>query len=269
MTIRRLTPADLPACLELAVDRDWRAEERKWRLLLDAGEGYGLDDPAGGLAATVVLTRYGDGLAAIGMMLVARRREGRGLGRRLMEHLLAEAGDATVFLTATPLGRPLYEKLGFRAIGALTTYLGRFDGGAADVSRAARPADLEAILELDAAVYGADRSALLTRCLALAEQLRVVERDGELVAYGAASRNPTNVSLGPVIGGDERLLADLAARSDGVARIDLDHRHGPLLAWAGAHGLRAEDSVTLMVHGDRELPSERDRVTAPVMLALG
>ena len=65
-----------------------------------------------------MLTRYGGGLAAVGMMLVAAQREGRGLGRRLMTHLLDRAGDATVFLTATPLGRPLYEKLGFQRASA-------------------------------------------------------------------------------------------------------------------------------------------------------
>ena len=187
MTIRTLTLADLPACLALAADRDWQPEEHKWRLLLEGGEAFGIDDDdGGGLAGSVVLTRYGDALAAVGMMLVAARREGRGLGRRLMTHLLDRAGDATVFLTATPLGRPLYEKLGVPPIGTLTTYVGPLRRRARPASRARRsPADLEPILALDAAAYGADRSGLLRRYLALAEHVRVVERDGALVAYGA------------------------------------------------------------------------------------
>ena len=49
------------------------------------------------------------------MMLVASRYSGRGLGRRLLTHVLAEAADATVFLCATEYGRPLYEKLGYEA----------------------------------------------------------------------------------------------------------------------------------------------------------
>ena len=269
MEIRRLTQGDLDACLALATDRAWSAEPRKWRVLLDAGEGYGIDEPGGGLAGSVVLTRYGDRLAAVGMMLVAAHREGRGLGRRLMTHVLEQAGEATVFLTATPLGRPLYEKLGFRALGAMTTFVGPFAGEAAGVSRAAGPGDLPAILALDAAVYGADRSALLGRHLALAEQLRVVEDDGAVVAYAAALRNPANTSIGPVIGGDEGLLADVAAGIAGPVRLDLDHGHADLIAWAGRHGLAAGDSVTLMVHGDRALPGDRTRVIAPVMMAVG
>ena len=63
-----------------------------------------------------MLTRYGSDLAAIGMMLVADRHGRKGLGGRLLRHALAQAGDAVVYLTATAYGRPLYERLGFRAI---------------------------------------------------------------------------------------------------------------------------------------------------------
>src|SRR5215218_3662867 len=176
--ITRLVPADLDACLELAADRGWRPERRKWALLFDFGEVYGIRDPAGGLAGTVALTRYGPDLAIVSMMLVASRLDGRGLGRRLMTHALAQAGDATVFLYATPLGRPLYEKLGFRSISVVTTSVGRFaDPAAAGGTRPAEERDLDAILALDAAATGVDRSELLTRYFRLAEQLRVLERD--------------------------------------------------------------------------------------------
>ncbi len=99
--IRRLGPDDLTACLALSADREWPAEKRKWALLLDAAEGYGIDDPDDGLAGAVVLPRYGPGLASVGMMLVASRHGRQGLGHRLMAHVLGQAGRATVFLTAT------------------------------------------------------------------------------------------------------------------------------------------------------------------------
>ncbi len=70
---RRLTVDDLDLCTALAVDRDWPPEEEKWRFLLTAGEGYGLDAPDGGLAAAFVLARYGTVLAAVSMVLVAER----------------------------------------------------------------------------------------------------------------------------------------------------------------------------------------------------
>ena len=190
VTIRTLTLADLPACLALAADRDWQPEAHKWRLLIEGGEAFGIDDEdGGGLAGSVVLTRYGDALAAVGMMLVAARREGRGLGRRLMTHLLDRAGDATVFLTATPLGRPLYEKLAFRPIGTLTTHTGR-SPAARPASRAPRSRRTSpAILALDAA--GLRRrplrpAAALPRAGGARPRRRARRR---VAAYGAALRN--------------------------------------------------------------------------------
>jgi|SRR5450755_2507733 hypothetical protein len=59
--IRRLGLEDLKACLALSADREWAAEERKWALLLDAAESYGIDDPDGALTGAVVLARYGPG----------------------------------------------------------------------------------------------------------------------------------------------------------------------------------------------------------------
>ena len=72
-----------------------------------------------------------------------------------------------------------------------------------------------------------------------------------------------------MIGGDEGLIADLAAGVDGDIRLDLDHRFEGLRAFAARHGLTPGDSVTLMVRGAHGLPGDRARVTAPMMMAVG
>ena len=128
--IRRLAPDDLSRCVALSVDRGWSPERSKWSLLLAASEAFGVDAPDGrGLAGAVVLTRWGPDLASVGMMLVAARYGRRGLGRGLMEHVLAEAADATVTLFATDLGRPLYEKLGFLPVRRNVSFVGAFRPG--------------------------------------------------------------------------------------------------------------------------------------------
>ena len=83
-----------------------------------------------------------------------------------------------------------------------------------------------------------------------------------MAAYGAALRNAVTTSLGPVIGGDAGLLADLAAGHDRDVRLDLDHRFGDLIAFARGAGLQPRDSVTLMVRGAPSAarrPCARDR----------
>jgi GNAT superfamily N-acetyltransferase len=269
--IDRLTAERLDACLALAERRGWRAERRRWELLFAAGEVYGIEAGDGELAGCVSLARYGTGLAAVGMMLVAERFERRGLGRRLMEQVLAAAGDATVFLYATPFGRPLYERLGFRAVSAATTCIGPFTGAAAGATRRTTAADLDAILALDAAAFGADRAALLRAFFGFAH-VRVLG-DGTVHGYGAAAPHGGVTTVGPLVAPDaaaaRALIADLAGEVDGPTRLDVDHRHGELMAWAAAQGVAPGDVTTLMVHGDRALPGDRARVFLPVMLAVG
>ncbi|MGI5158504.1 GNAT family N-acetyltransferase [Microbispora sp. CA-102843] len=283
--VRRLGLGDVPHCLDLAQDRSWPREERKWRLLLENGEGFGIDAPdGGGLAGTVVLTRYGRTAAAVGMMLVASRYNGQGLGRRLMNHVLAEVGDATLFLCATEYGRPLYEKLGFETVGVVEAWVGRFDagdgphGGSSPQrkhSRLAEPGrDLAALCALDIEVFGADRSRLLARLFAFAEQVRVVERDGEITGYGAAWRSGDKLFVGPVVAEDDEtaraLVTDLAGGADVRIRIDLHHHHHQeLTSWIAGRGVAQASTTSFMVHGGRALPGDRSRLVASFMSALG
>ena len=270
--IRRLDIADLPDCLRLAENRGWQAEEHKWRMLFAAGHGYGIDDPAGGLAGVVVCTRYGPKLAAIGMMLVAAQHERRGIGAHLMRHALTHAEAATVWLTATEFGRPLYEKLGFRAIDECAQYIGELHGARPGRSRPVTTADLPGILAMDAEVFGADRAAVLHQLPAFGEAFRLVDGPDGLVGFGAAWRNVDTTVLGPVIAPDvdvaRALLTDLAAHVTGPVRLDLVHSRPSQLAWARAHGLRPASTTTVMIHGG-ELPGDRDRLFNPLMVAMG
>lgn len=171
--LRVLDRAEIPACVALAADRGWSPELRKWGLLFDVGTVYGVDDPDRGLAGMVTLIRYGRSLAAVGMMVVAQRHDGRGLGRRLMEHVLAEADDALVTLYATEHGRPMYEKLGLAVVERSSCFVGTWTGVAGDHgTRLMADRDRPAVAALDREVFGADRSRALDRLPAFADEVR-------------------------------------------------------------------------------------------------
>ena len=273
-SVEPLTIGDLHSCLALAQDRHWPAEERKWRFLFAVGTVYGARDSTGDVIGTTVLTRFGTGLAAVSMVLVATRHERQGLGRRLMERVLSEAHGAVVFLNATELGRPLYEKVGFAPVGTTHTHIGTFAPARGAVrSRPALPADLPAIESLDAAVMGADRGALVRSLPGFCAHLRVVEDGGEITGYAGAWRNVANAVVGPVIAasaGDARaLIADLARAVGGPVRVDLDERDTELRAWATKHGLAFRYSEPLMVLGGRPLPGDRSRWFSPLTQSIG
>ncbi|WP_059010020.1 GNAT family N-acetyltransferase [Streptomyces specialis] len=280
--VRRLTLADLPACLDLAADRGWPPEEHKWRLLLSAGQGYGLDAPpgdGGGLIASAVVTSYAGTCHCVSMVLGAARHAGRGLGRLLMRHVVAECAPATTFLTATDNGRPLYEQLGFKAVGAVTLLRGRFTGDVpgAGTDAAVRPAtaaDLPDVLALDRPVFGADRTGLLARLPSFADQFLVARApDGRLAGYAAAWPNLTTTVVGPVCADDtataQALIARLGSNAPLPLRFDADDRHPDLAAWLRANGLTGTSRFTLMVLNAPDIPGDFTRRFAPYSVALG
>lgn len=280
LPIRRLTLRDLTACADLSEDRGWPREEHKWGLLLAAGKGYGIDDPGGGLVTACVVTEYGPreqpDLAAIGMVLVAGRHARRGVGRRLMRHVVAAMGTTPLTLHATPSGRPLYEELGFKTVGRAEMLRGHFapTGGRPEVAtRAATAEDLPAMLRLDEEVFGADRTHIIARLPAFADLLRVAEENGRLIGYAAAWPNMDTHVVGPLIARDtetaKALITSLAAHTERPLRTDIDVRHEELLGWAKEHGLESVAFNAVMTYGITELPGEWSRRFAPVTVAAG
>ncbi|MFD9302717.1 GNAT family N-acetyltransferase [Streptomyces sp. NPDC060048] len=288
LPIRALTVDDLRHCADLSEDRGWPREEHKWGLLLTAGRGYGIDAPDGqGLAAACAVTRYGPPqadpeLAAIGMVLVADRYSRQGLGRRLMSHICDDVlKGVPLTLHATPYGRPLYEELGFETTGRAEMLRGVFRPdeapSTAPGSCSVRPAtaeDIPKILRLDAEVFGADRTHLITRLPAFTDRLFVAEdATGELTGYGAIWPNMQTHVVGPLVARDtvsaQALVTALAATTERPLRTDVDVRHEELLDWLKGRGLDSVAFNTVMTRDIPGLPGDWTRRWAPLTVAAG
>lgn len=289
LPIRALTMDDLRLCADLSEDRGWLREDHKWGLLLAAGSGYGVDAPDGvGLAAACVVTRYGGThaepeLAAIGMVLIADRYSRQGLGRRLMTYVCDDVlKGIPLTLHATPYGRPLYEELGFETTGRAEMLRGDFQAagtpGTYGTSRVrpARAEDLPRILRLDAEVFGSDRTHMITRLPAFADQLIVAEDrsgDGTLTGYAAAWPNMDTHVIGPLIARDtataQSLVTALAQGTDRPLRTDVDVRHEELLAWLKDRGLGSVAFNDVMTRDIPGLPGDWTRRWAPLTVAAG
>ncbi|MER5868483.1 GNAT family N-acetyltransferase [Streptomyces sp. NPDC002044] len=287
LPIRALAADDLRRCADLSEDRGWPREDHKWRLLLAAGTGYGVDAPDGqGLAAACVVTGYGHAngqpeLAAVGMVLVAGRYARQGLGRRLMKHVCDDVFKGVpLTLHATPLGRPLYEDLGFDTTGRAEMLRGTFrheDAPGPSSPPGVRPAraeDLSRILRLDAEVFGTDRTHMITRLPAFADRLVVAEdTDGTLSGYAAAWPNMETHVIGPLIARDtgtaRALVTALATGTDRPLRTDVDVRHQEFIGWLKERGLESVAFNAVMTRDIPGLPGDWTRRWAPLTVAAG
>jgi predicted N-acetyltransferase YhbS len=117
----------------------------------------------------------------IGNVAVEDDVRGQGLGRALSQtavDFVREAGAQTVLLTATKLGQPIYERLGFTDEGVSYGVWAR-DAElefARDRSATARPAGIDDVLRQDIAATGEDRRSYLAP---FADRARVAAGQGK------------------------------------------------------------------------------------------
>jgi ribosomal protein S18 acetylase RimI-like enzyme len=277
--VRALTLDDLPRCETLSRSIGWPWEAAKWRLLLSGGSGFAVDAPDGSLAGTVVLNRFADAAASIGMLGVAPHWQRQGRGRALMERALELAGSVPIFLYATEQGRRLYAKLGFRVAGGSFRLIGQRTGRPVlpDLGprrlRRMRTEDLEGVAALDAIAFGAPRPAHLEALLGLADEARVAEEGERLVGYGLAWSVGARRTVGPIVAPDAALamalLAQLTECEGKTLRIDIPTEFPELAAWARALGLRPDSPAPLMVRNAERAPGRREWLCALAMPGLG
>ena len=161
-----MTAGDVAGGHALSRASGWNQRAEDWTLLLGSNPGrfVAAVEPGGRIVGTAGAACYGRDLAWVCMVLVDAGARGQGTGTRLMEEVLARLADvAVVGLDATPLGRPVYAKLGFAEVSTFVRMGTGWDGTRAegDAARTVDGQDLDAILDLDREVFGADRAHVL------------------------------------------------------------------------------------------------------------
>lgn len=205
-----MTVEDLPFGMRLKDQAGWNQLDADWRRALELQpDGCFVAEVDGVPVGTVTSCRFG-AVAWIAMMLVDPAYRRRGVGRALMVRALEtleRMGVHSVRLDATPLGRPLYESLGFQAETTFVRHQGVLPAAVApsDALPHVPVADvIEAISALDRSVTGADRGTLL-RVLARQnpDSFRVARKHGEVVGFLLSRPGTKARQIGPCIADDE------------------------------------------------------------------
>jgi predicted N-acetyltransferase YhbS len=248
----------VPLGMRLKSQAGWNQLEADWRRMLGMQPGGGFVAEYGGTPVGTVMTCIFDGVAWIAMMLVEESLRGKGIGRALMEHALTYLdvqGVRTVRLDATPLGQPLYEKLGFVTEYTLARFAGTPDSSDT-VSGVALAAvtDHEAIFSLDQSVTHTDRRKLLSRLLD-ERQGFVVRDNGQLRGYLLTRAGANATQIGPCIADDvagpQLLKHAFAQHAGSPVYIDIPLSHESAAAVAPGQGLAVQRQLLRMCRGPR------------------
>lgn len=261
-----LAEHDLPQAARLLAAEGWSFTPRELARRLALGRGLAMAAREGpDLLGLLTVARFGP-LAWIGNVVVVPQARGEGLGEALVKEALRRCGAAgmsTVKLCSVPKAVSLYERLGFRAEGAMATW------GKHHERPAHRPVEAEVLLPddvpevaaLDARAFGADRTALLR---ALAEDFpdtgALVRAAGSIEGYAFLQPGGEGSVLGPLVvpAYDARvaaLLLDAALgfRLEGAAaglECTVPAQHPFLARLLEERGFEARHTTTLMAHGE-------------------
>lgn len=273
LTMSQVDARDLDDVTALVKTLNWPHRREDIALFMRLGGGRVMRDRSGDLLGVALWWAFEPAAARLGLVMVDPARQGRGIGRRLVERVLDDAAGRSMKLLATEAGKPLYDSLGFKEIGACRQYQGVYGGEPCqdpDIRRAG-PDDLPAILALDAAAFGAGRAPVLHALMACGRT--AVLDDGSGVAGFAMERDfGRGTVVGPIVAPSEVAAVGLfqALARPGFVRVDIPVGGDALARHLVDCGLSAAGSDSpVMVRGDWPDPDGETRLFALSSHALG
>lgn len=268
VTIRRAKPEDAPACGQICYEAFHKiSTDHNFPPDVPAPEmGVGLLSRMFSFPGVYCVVAEADGrivgsnclderdaIAGVGPITIDPKTQNRGIGRKLMDAVLARARErnfAGVRLVQAAFHNrslSLYTTLGFDVREPLSTIQGpaikkTYDGFAV---RAAQPPDLEACNQLALRVHGHHRGGELADAIQQGTAT-VVERNGHITGYASSlafyghALAETNPDLQAIIA---------AADSFAGPGILVPSRNAELFRWCLGNGLRVVQPMTLMSLG--------------------
>lgn len=235
----------LAGAMRLSKQANWPHRIEDWALVHHISKGVvALVD--GQVVATALATPYASAAMA-NLIIVDKALRGRGLGRKIMQRAMALLDPPCWHLVATQDGLPLYENLGFQAVGTIEQYQGILaqippKGAALWGTRQ----DMSVIKSLDSAATGMDRSAFFEALPQDARLAILPDHSG----FGIARRFGRGHLIGPIcapdLDGAQSLVSLLASEHGGqFVRLDTDAGTGlgPWLATLGA--AKVDEGITM------------------------
>jgi GNAT superfamily N-acetyltransferase len=255
--LRGLTRRDLADLQVLSEAAGWNQVPADWERLLRLAPDtcFGIE-AEGRVVASATVLPYGNRVAWLGMVLTHPAARRQGYARSLLQHILGLPLPA-LMLDATAEGQPLYESLGFVALGELYRY--RREPTAPEA--VAEPCS--GVRALDDFPFGANRQALLAH---LVREGRLYQEAG---AYCIVRAGRLASHLGPMIASTpqqaQRILERVTQAEGQVLIADL---HPTAVDLFEAHGFQRTRTLQRMVRG-RALEQDPRRVYAAAGFELG
>lgn len=262
-----MTTDDLRLGLRLTQQAGWNQTESDWLRFLNLGSESSFVAELEGRAVGTTMTFISDQVAWIAMVLVEKESRGKGVGTALLRHAI-DYLDArkikTARLDATPLGQPIYEKLGFMPEYELARFEGVTSSGRTEPAlKKVTPDIFSDVVEFDRRMTGENRAKMLSALFEeFPEDTYILMCNSRIEGFVTMRPGRNAMQIGPctaTIDAGPVLLSDAFYHCEGKAvfvDIPTDHIQAVKLAEAG--GLGIQRRFLRMCRGERV----KDNITA-------
>jgi GNAT superfamily N-acetyltransferase len=257
--LRAMTIDDVWLGMRLKEQAGWNQIEADWyRFLALEPEGCFVAELDGRPVATTTTCVF-DSVAWIAMVLVDEPARHQGIATRLVDHAvqyLENRDVRTVRLDATPLGRPVYERLGFVAEYELVRLQGTASASLSGQSTLPEvPDNFRAAAELDRQITGTGRHRLLEAMYRERPDAARVVLDGpRTIGYAMLRAGARATQIGPAVALTPEAgfaLLDWGFRQCDKQSVfvDIPRDNHQAIDWAKGKGLETQRPFTRMYRG--------------------
>ena len=273
--LRKMTYADIGFGMKLKAAAGWNQLPADWKRLIDLEpEGCFVLESDGQPVGSVTTTLYERRLAWIGMVLVSPDHRRHGFGTALLEAAMDYCqcqGVEVIKLDATPLGKKLYDILGYQDEYRLKRVQGEGYPQTYENVRPMRPVDLWEIVQMDISFFGISRQRLLERLFQENPSFCfVAQRSGspEIIGYLFARPGENAYQIGPWIAkepaaAEELFKAGINVLADKTVFLDVLQRVNPYAeTMVQKYGFTMQREFIRMFHGENLFPGNPAAVYA-------
>ncbi|HHP1113270.1 GNAT family N-acetyltransferase [Bacillus cereus] len=263
--LERLREEQIGDIVSLSSYIGWDYNREEIETIFNAGIVYGVWNEKEELIASAAIILYGEKLASIGMVIVHPDYKGRGIGKIITEACVKSVSAHTpIMLIATDEGKPLYEKLGFRAVSYVSKYICNSYNAKhycvrnEDYVMNYEEGDLEKIIKIDEYAFGTNRKEFLKKRIMQSEQCIVVkDKEQNVLGYGLSIQTPENKIIGPVVAKNNamamRIVHNLARGHNGRLRMDVPEGKKDFMKELEIAGFKKVNTPPIMMKNSGQL----------------
>ena len=279
MKITQITQENLPEADDIlcsAFESNCSMMADLHRLLQIEPGGYLLVYYKGIPAGTVGAVNYG-AFAYLGMMAVTQAAQHRGIGRLLLEEMLASLDEQEVpviLLDATLSGKPLYLRSGFQIDDQVRQFVRHEETPLpprSDHIRLLTSDDIAAVADADQPIFGARREHVLTAFLEdFPERAFLCEEDGQISGFLIAQEQRIGPWTAHSLEAAQALLcAALHLPFAATPKVIIPTSNQAGAAMLVQHGFVLQNTLKHMRRGGDGNPIQRTQIYGQASYALG